>query len=561
MSLRIVGGQVMKIESLKIVDYRSKKATSYRFSDGTNLIVSNGNKKGKSSLLKSIYYALGFDIRQFPSDWNVDDKVFQINVKMKNGLSHIITRQGDIYKVDFEETPLNSKEYSKWFQDILGIDMQLPNTRTKKLHSVYSSATILPFYIDQDDSWDGVTYRGVSDSLGQYSAVPKGIFEYLFSISDIDVQKLQTEINKLTEIIKNCDNTINNLSNVLNNYKEKISGIPEVQEIDREKLNEEIKYYLDMLNKYTEQTLEYRIKLVKESEKLDFQKQDYEELSQLLKMSKKRYKEIECECKYCHSKLTTEQSLTRLGLNNNAFEIMILKDKVYIKIQALEAKVNVIKSLKSAIDMQIDKLNRRIRKSKELLTIDDYVNARAKTAAVSEIEKTVKNESVSKANYESDKKEKLAEKRKILKEKAELKEKLLSSFEVIKNKLKITLSLTSLDEINFLQFKKIDGSGMDKNTKYLACYLIYFSLIEKYGIYQLPFCMDSFIKNEISGETAKELFSAISKYFLPLKNQIFFSIVNDNLKYLEIKEEYKIIQVEEHLLNEKDYKKLSIGML
>ena len=66
--------------------------------------------------------------------------------------------------------------------------------KIKKLHSVYSSATILPFYIDQFDSWDGVTYRRVSDSLGQYSEVPKGIFEYLFSISGIDVQKLQNEI-------------------------------------------------------------------------------------------------------------------------------------------------------------------------------------------------------------------------------------------------------------------------------------------------------------------------------------------------------------------------------
>lgn len=56
--------------------------------------------------------------------------------------------------------------------------------------------------------------------------------------------------------------------------------------------------------------------------------------------------------------------------------------------------------------------------------------------------------------------------------------------------------------------------------------------------------MDSFIKNEISPQTAKVLFSAIEDYFLPLDNQVFFSIVTDNLKYLRDIKKYKIIQIE-----------------
>ncbi|WP_313069752.1 hypothetical protein [Lacrimispora sp.] len=551
----------MIIESLKIIDYKEKTAANYNFSDGTNLIVSDGNKKGKSSLLKSIYYTLGFDIRQFPSGWNIGDKVFQLKVKFENELSHSITRQGDMYKVDSDDTPLNSKEYSAWFQEILGIDMKLPNTKTKKLHSVYSSAVILPFYIDQDDSWDGAIYRKVSDSLGQYNDVPKGIFEYLFSISDIEVQELQNKINQYTELIKECDNAIKNLGKVLSNYMEKISDIPEVPEIDKEKLNEDIKHYLGLLNTYTDNALEYRIKLVKKSEKLDLQKQDYDELSQLLTMNKKRHKDIECECKYCHSKLTQEQSLTRLGLNNNEFEIIFLKDKVFKNIENLEREVAETKLLKSKIDLKVDELNDRIKESKELLTIDEYINARAKTVAVTEMEKTVEKEKLSKIDYETKRKNKQAEKKNLLKEKADLNEKVLTSFENVKNKIKVTLSLANSDDFNFLQFKKIDGSGMDKNTKYLGCYLMYFSLIEKYGVYQIPFCMDSFIKNEISRDTAEALFSAIEKYFLPLKNQVFFSMVNDNLKYLTDTKNYHIIQIEEHLLNKENYKSISSQIL
>lgn len=328
-----------------------------------------------------------------------------------------------------------------------------------------------------------------------------------------------------------------------------------------EKLNEEIKHYLDILNKYIGETSTYRIKLVKKSEQLDFQKQDYEELTQLLKMSKKRFKEIECECKYCHSKLTTEQSLTRLGLNNNAFEITILKDKVFQKIHSLESDIAELDFLKSQVDLQINALNKRINNSKKLLTIDEYVRARAKTVAINEIEKTIKTEGIEKIAFELEKKEKQAEKAKIVKEKAELKKQLASSFEDIRNQIKITLELTDFDEIEFLKFRKIDGSGMDKNTKYLALYLIYFALIDRFGAYRLPFCMDSFTKNEISEETARKNFSAISKHFLPLKNQVFFSVVTDNLKYLDNKNDYKIIQIEEHQLNKEDYDALSLSVL
>ncbi|MCJ1980444.1 hypothetical protein GYN24_00660 [Lactococcus piscium] len=106
-----------------------------------------------------------------------------------------------------------------------------------------------------------------------------------------------------------------------------------------------------------------------------------------------------------------------------------------------------------------------------------------------------------------------------------------------------------------------ESSGMDKNTKYLALYLIYFALIDRFGAYRLPFCMDSFTKNEISEETARKNFSAISKHFLPLKNQVFFSVVTDNLKYLDNKNDYKIIQIEEHQLNKEDYDALSLSVL
>lgn len=551
----------MIIESLYIVDFKEKMATSYDFSDGTNLIVSKGNRKGKSSLLKSIYYTLGFDIRQFPSGWNISNKVFKLKVKFDDGISHTITRQSDIYKVDSDDKPLDSKEYSKWFQTILSADMKLPNKQTKKLHSVYSTALLLPFYIDQDDSWDGVLYRRVSDTLGQYSDVPKGIFEYVLSISDVEVQKLKNEINQYNEYIKVCNNIIDNVGKALDNYMEETLEVYEAQEIDRDKLDMKINYYLRLVNEHGKVVSAFKIKLVKKREQLDLERQDFDELNQLLKMNKKRHNYIETECKYCHSKLTQEQSLTRLGLNNNEFEIIVLRDKVAKRIEKIEQEVKDMHFQQLEVEKKIDELNNRIQKSKELLTIDEYIKARAKMVAASEIENTIEKEKVTRLKHESKKKELQKEKRKLEKEKKELKNQIKNKFDYIKNRIQITLGLTDLNELGFLDFKKIDGSGMDKNIKYLGCYLMYFSLIDKYGIYKIPFCMDSFIKNEISTDTANTLFQAIEKYFLALKHQIFFSIVTDNVQYLESTKRYNIIQVEEHLLSSDKYESIASQMM
>ncbi|MBO1005649.1 endonuclease, partial [Pseudogracilibacillus auburnensis] len=184
----------MIIKSFSIIDYKNKEAASYKFSDQINLVVSQDNTMGKSSLLKSLYFNLGFQIKQFPSKWNPTDMFFQITVII-NGKKHIISRQNKLFKIDGRNEPLNEREYSDWLQEKLNTNMELPNVRNKELSNAYSSAVILPFYIDQDDSWDGIMYRRVSNALGQYHNIPQTIFEYLFGLSDIDIQKLQNDLN------------------------------------------------------------------------------------------------------------------------------------------------------------------------------------------------------------------------------------------------------------------------------------------------------------------------------------------------------------------------------
>lgn len=541
------------IKSFSILDFVNKEAASFDFSDKVNLIVSSDNTMGKSSLLKSLYYTLGFSIKHFPSEWNHEDMYFQIKVSINNK-SHIISRQNAIFKVDGNDEPLNEREYSDWLQDRLGIDMQLPNIKTKELHKAYSSAVILPFYIDQDDSWDGNMYRRVSNAVGQYSRIPQSIFEYLFDLSDVEIQKLQNKLNSKISELKIVNSNIDSLNRLIDKYHKNVSSIPS---IDKDELKKEIDFYLKNLNEYNEDVKKFKVKLINDQEILDKQKQELAELDKLLRLNNKRIKEIEFNCDYCQSNLTEEQSLTRFNLSNNKFEIEYLRDEIRQKISELEIKVNNTYTQKLDIDKKIDKIITNINHSKEMLTIDEYVDAKAKTLAEQEMNEFIQLEIVNKATYEQEIKDLRAQVRKLKKEKLNLKDEITTLYNSNLNNIKKFIHDIDTEELDFLSFKNVKGSGVDKNKKNFAYYLVYMTLIDEFGIYKMPFCMDSFIKNEITTESAKQMFAAMEEYLFKTKNQVFFSLIEQNKKHLNNSEVYSIINVGSRLLSKDKFEEVS----
>lgn len=299
------------------------------------------------------------------------------------------------------------------------------------------------------------------------------------------------------------------------------------------------------------------MELLNKQSLLDIQNQELKELEKLQSMNKDRYKNIESECSYCHSKLTKEKSLTRLNLSNNYYEISILKDTIEKDINKLKKEIKELISNRNRIDEEIDLLNERIQKSKELLTIDEYVKAAVKTEAMSEIENLINKQIINKERLDMKLKNLKKQLSDFKKKKLNLKSNLESKYKNLVIDMNSQFRQTNLDELSFLQFKKIDGSGIDKNKKYLAYYLIYFNLLRDHSIIKIPFCIDSFIKNEISGENASEMFGAIENNFFNSGNQTFFSIISENLKHFSNTGKFNFIEINEKLLNQDNFIEVS----
>ncbi|MFP1483214.1 AAA family ATPase [Escherichia coli] len=68
----------VKFKNIKILSLRDRKAFSYEFSEGVNFIYGT-NDVGKSSLIKSLYYTLGGDLR-LDDAWKSDDIVTLVEI-------------------------------------------------------------------------------------------------------------------------------------------------------------------------------------------------------------------------------------------------------------------------------------------------------------------------------------------------------------------------------------------------------------------------------------------------------------------------------------------------
>src|SRR5699024_10471207 len=363
------------------LDYENKVANKFSFSKNSNIITSNGTTVGKSSLIKSLYYTLGFEIKQFPHGWNIKTMRFRLDITI-NESTYSIIRDNSLFYISDTEKPFNLKEFSAWMQEKLSIDMKLKLKRStsKELSSVYATEVLSPYYLDQDKSWNGYLFRNTSDSLGRYSNIPSDILEYVLGISNEEILEKQNEKSKKQGQINQTKSKIEVLDVLQEEYAEKTKMI-DSSPYDIEELKESFQNNLNRLSRVSNEISARKKKIFSKKTELDLISQDNVELEKIMAINKKTYREVELECVHCQSKLTLEQSLTRLKLKNNLFEIENLfelnrkqNEKLQLEIKELQDEIAELKSSYSI-------LNGKKEEIQEILNLQEYINLESKRLA------------------------------------------------------------------------------------------------------------------------------------------------------------------------------------
>ncbi len=543
------------IKSLVIIDYESQKANKFNFGDHTNLIISATNTTGKSSILKSLYYALGVSLKSIPDKWDIDNYIFQIIVKIDE-VEYTIERHNKIMSVkDNGEVIIfkDFKEYSTWLQNVLKMNLTLVNSRNDNFSHAYASAIFAPIYIDQDSSWDGVLYKNTFNDLGQYKSpnFQKDVVAYYLGLADTELKEYQQKKTEIKQQLNYKKISIDEITNVYNGYKEKFD-VSENVTSNVSDLENQVNEFINETNKLSMAISKSLKKISKYTEELDIEKQDEAELTKIITAINERLEKIDYECSYCHSKLTREQSLTRLELNDDLSEIYVKESEIKQKILILEDNVGKERSYLQSLNQKFVTYKERISEINEILTIKDYVNQKV-LKELGDLRRQEDNQYSMLKRTDDDLSKSI---RMIQAELRKTRSALSTEFEILKNNITKDVRTTGITNREFGDFSKVSGSGTEHNKSLLSLYLIYFQLISKNSAYKFPMTIDSFTKNELDEISEENMYKAIREYFLTIPNQTFFAIIKDNLKYIDCPDA-NVIEVEKPILLSEKYKELS----
>lgn len=149
----------MYFKSILIADIQTHTARFQRLEKGINVITSIDNHVGKSSLLKSLYYAMGAEV-EYDTVWDVNTKLYVVNICIGKQDYTVARFQKNFGVFEGEKlillTNSVSRDLAKIYEEIFSFSIYLPNKKTDKIELASPAFSFMPYYIDQDRGWSGL---------------------------------------------------------------------------------------------------------------------------------------------------------------------------------------------------------------------------------------------------------------------------------------------------------------------------------------------------------------------------------------------------------------------
>lgn len=213
---------------LYIIDSSSHLAKVVEFTDGINIVQSNkedGNNRGKSLILKSLYHALGAD-SYFDSNWPKNQIVYILQFKI-NDDDFTIYRQDKLFylfdgDLNLLEKISNRRRLSEVLYSIHKFKVLLPDRDRDELVIASPAYTYLFYYIDEDHM-SGTGFKSF-DGLYEFKKWKENLIYTHFGIHTQEFyklthtkEKLNLKLNTISKSIELYDSMISKISDYLGN--------------------------------------------------------------------------------------------------------------------------------------------------------------------------------------------------------------------------------------------------------------------------------------------------------------------------------------------------------
>ncbi len=189
----------LRFEKLELLSLAENKARAIKFHPRMT-VIKGANDVGKSSVIKSLYWAFGAEPKSIHKAWRDANVKAMVSFNV-DGNPYSILRSRDTFGV-FDgggklllSTASVTKDLAPFIADLIDFRLVL-NGRSGQPETPPPAYAFLPFYVNQEGGWERAFNS--FDYLGQYPDFRQSIVEYHSGILGNDYYELAAEKRKLT---------------------------------------------------------------------------------------------------------------------------------------------------------------------------------------------------------------------------------------------------------------------------------------------------------------------------------------------------------------------------
>lgn len=533
-------------KSAHILSIRNKKGFFTDFSPNVNIICGE-NDTGKSSLIKSLYYTLGADIR-LDKKWKEDDFISKVIIHVKDRDYAFIRRDKHIAIFDVSDgerlivTSTSRADIAKAVGTIFDFNLELVKRRTAVQIQAEPASLYMPFYIDQDDGWSKILAS--FSSLAMYIDWQNNILHFHTGVKPKEYYKLQGEINLVSLELDQVLITLKAFEAAKKKFEDSFGRV--LFDVD-------VEYYEKLLDSflvrcqalYVEET-DYRVQLIEALSRRD-------QISIEIEEYKKQLRDNDVDSLSTMLDLEAKYAILR-----NKEQLMQTIPNLYEHKIGYDKKISRIKQdLKQAQKLSFN-LKLMLQEVKEQLTLQDFIKSQASKQVEFTFDEQIAelSENVGQLVF---RKEELTNKISEFTNTSRTQE-INNRFKHHLNFAQVELDIQPPISGTVLEYGKITKSqtGSRAPRAILAYYYALLKTIEeKSTIPMLPVVIDSPKQQDTDEHTAKKIFDLCIDGFSG-RNQIIIGTVSfdreaDGFRILNMINKYSLLQTD---LYEEVYKQI-----
>lgn len=536
---------------LMIADLQNHTARAQSFEKGLNVVTSEDNHVGKSSLLKSLYYTLGAEV-DFDSVWDKHSKLYIATLSVDEKEYRVVRLLKRFAVFDGEKllkiTDSVTKELAPLLGEIFDFSVYLPHKDTGKVEMAPPAFTFMPYYIDQDKGWSGL-YDSFA-AINQYKSADriKSLYYHL-NIYTKGTVELMAERDRLKERLEALAIESDRLNTILTALREETVNLPPADTVS------ELEIQLEAPKKRIEQMVTQIGAIRNEIQSLETALRQHQYSLRIIKeyvSVKDKVHEGDTHkrhiCPNC-GYVFDEEIFNLVRMNYGAMNEDYLCQQIQLLIDSVSDKLSVAKERYVSLKQQMQEEESAYKAEKN--EFDIYIRQRGLAASVRRFQKQLNNAAAETQEIDKQIKEISKELRKLPNRK-EVEEKYIEC---------VRLNIMTLDawdpayDGTIRLLKPIKAQGTLENKIILAQFVALFQTMEyfKTGATRFSFVVDSPRAKEASVASSKDILKMIAQ--MKMLPQIILATIDYSEFESEMETPAKVIVLTEKrkLLNSNDY--------